>query len=511
MPANFFRTNSRMAALVEIRERTIERAPMGYIKGTERRQSVLLPSTVEEYIEESNPVRALAAFLARLDFVKLGFRRARAAETGRPGYDPRLLMGLFIWGHMNRVRSSRKLERECRRNLEVIWLCENLRPDFKTIADFRKDNGEAIKGVVVEFRLWCLAAELFGKELVAVDGSKFKAVNSKERNYTKTKLKQVIERERAQISQYLEALAQADEAESEEQPLSAEQLKEKIAGIEKYLAGHEELQRELAESGESQVSLSDKDARLMKTAKGSEVSYNVQTVVDSKHKLIAAYEVTNECNDLGQLARMGQQGKEALQVAELTVLADGGYFEGNALKQCEELGITTFVPIPESKEAARLGIFGQDQFYYDKEQDVYLCPQGEQLQYRYTTTDRERNKRIKVYATRACSDCPLRGQCTTSKQGRRIKRWVDQEVIDRLQQRNRGQPELLKQRKLLAEHPFGTIKWAMDQGYFLLKGINKVATETGLTVLSYNLKRVINIMGVAAMINSMETINAWST
>ena len=484
---------------------------MGYIQGQERGQSILFPATVDEYIEEENAVRAIAAFLGRVNFGKLGFVRARAAETGRPGYDPRLLMGLFLWGHMNGVRSSRKLERECRRNLEVMWLCENLRPDFKTIADFRKDNGAGIKGVVVEFRLWCLAAGLFGKELVAVDGSKFKAVNSKERNFTKGKLKQIIERERAKVSEYLEALDQADEAEDDEPELSAAQLKKKIAGIEKYLARHEELERQLAASGESQVSLTDPEAKLMKTAKGSEVSYNVQTVVDSKHKLIAAYEVTNERNDLGQLARMARAGQEALAVEELTVLADGGYFEGNALKECEEAGITTFVPVPKSKEAERLGIFGQDQFRYDAERDVYVCPQGEELQYRHTTRDRERNKAFKVYATAACAACPLRAQCTTSKYGRRIKRWLDQGVIDRLQQRNRGQPQMLKQRKLLAEHPFGTIKRAMDQGYFLLKGIKKVSTETGLTVLSYNLKRVINIMGVEKMIRSLERPNAWST
>ena len=484
---------------------------MGYIKGNERGQSILFPATVDEYIEEQNAVRAIAAFLARVNFAKWGFVRAQAAETGRPGYDPRLLMGLFLWGHMNGVRSSRKLERECRRNLEVMWLCENLRPDFKTIADFRKDNGAGIKGVVVEFRLWCLAAGLYGQELVAVDGSKFKAVNSKERNFTKGKLQQMIARERAKVSEYLAALAQADEAEGEEPELSAAQLQEKIAGLEKYLAQHEKLERQLEASGASQVSLTDPEARLMKTAKGSEVSYNVQTVVDSKHKLIAAYEVTNEGNDLGQLARMAQQGKEALQVERLTALADGGYFEGNALKECEAAGITTFVPVRETKAAERLGIFGQDQFRYDEERDLYVCPQGEQLQWTHTTRDRKRNKQIRIYATKACVDCPLRRQCTSNQKGRQLKRWIDQGVIDRLQQRNRGQPELLKQRKLLSEHPFGTIKRAMNQGYFLLRGIQKVTTEMGLTVLSYNLKRVINIMGVENMIRSFETGNACST
>jgi len=481
---------------------------MSYIKGQERNQSVLFPSTIDEYVAENNAVRAIAAFLGRLDFVKLKFVRGQAAETGRPGYDPRVLMGLFLWGHLNGIRSSRKLERESHRNLEVIWLCENLRPDFKTIADFRKDNGAGIKGVVVEFRLWCMAAGLYGQEMVAVDGSKFKAVNSKERNFTRKKLSQLMARERAKISEYLEAVAEADEAESEEPALSAEQLQEKIAGLERYLAEHEALERQLEASGESQVSLTDPDAKLMKTAQGSEVSYNVQTVVDSKHKLIVAYEVTNERNDLGQLAVMAQQAKEALQVAELTVLADGGYYEGNALKECEQAGVTTYLPPPVSREAKRRGIFEQKQFRYDQQRDLYVCPQGEELRFR--SKKNERGKEFKVYKTKACAGCPLRAQCTTSKYGRKLVRWVDQEVIERLQARNRGRPELLKLRKTLAEHPFGTIKWGMDQGFFLLKGMRKVTTEFGLTVLSYNLKRVINILGVEQMISLLAKTNSCS-
>lgn len=484
---------------------------MSYIKGMARGQSLMFPPTLEEYVEEDNPVRAVAAFLARLDFAKLGFVRGRAAETGRPGYDPRMLMGLYVWGHLNGVRTSRKLEQACRSNVEVMWLTGNLRPDFKTIADFRKDNGKGIKGVLTEFRLWCRAAGLYGSELVAVDGSKFKAVNSRERNFTSKKLKQIIARERAKVSEYLVELAAADEAEGAETKLSAAELKAKIAGIEKYLTQHEKLEQELAASGASQVSLTDPEARLLKTAHGSEVGYNVQAVVDSKHKLIVTYEVTNEGNDLGQLAPMAQQAKEALQVEELTVLADGGYCEGNALKECEEAGITTFVSVPESKEAARRGIFRADKFHYHPERDLYVCPQGEELQHRYTTFDKTRNKELKVYLTAACGACPLRAQCTTSKYGRRLKRWVHQEVIERLQQRNRGRPDLLKLRKTLAEHPFGTIKRTMNQGYFLLRGMKKVTTEAGLTFLSYNLKRVLNIIGVAEMISLMERTNAWST
>ncbi len=486
---------------------------MSYIKGLERSQSLMFPATLEEYVEEDNPVRAVAAFLARLDFVKLGFVRGRAAETGRPGYDPRMLMGLYVWGHLNGVRTSRKLEQACRSHVEVMWLCQNLRPDFKTIADFRKDNGKGIKGVLTEFRLWCREAGLYGSELVVVDGSKFKAVNSRERNFTSKKLQQLIGRERAKVNEYLEALAAADEAEAEgeERKLSAAELKEKIAGIEKYLAAHEQLAAELAASGESQVSLTDPDARLLKTAHGSEVGYNVQAVVDSKHKLIVTYEVTNERNDLGQLAPMAQQAKAALQVEGLTVLADGGYCEGNALKECEEAGLTTYVSVPESKEAERRGVFRADQFHYDPQRDVYGCPQGEELPQRYQTFDKQRHKMMKVYMTAACGACPLRAQCTTSKYGRRLKRWVHQEVIERLQQRNRLRPDLLKLRKTIVEHPFGTIKRTMNQGYFLLRGIKKVTTEAGLSFLSYNLKRVLNIMGVAEMIRTLEMTNAWST
>jgi len=312
-------------------------------------------------------------------------------------------------------------------------------------------------------------------------------------------------RERAKISEYLEAVAEADEAESEEPALSAEQLQEKIAGLERYLAEHEALERQLEASGESQVSLTDPDAKLMKTAQGSEVSYNVQTVVDSKHKLIVAYEVTNERNDLGQLAVMAQQAKEALQVEELTVLADGGYYEGNALKECEQAGVTTYLPQPQSRGR---GIFEQKQFRYDQQRDLYVCPQGEELRFR--SKKNERGKEFKVYKTKACAGCPLRAQCTTSKYGRKLVRWVDQEVIERLQARNRGRPELLKLRKTLAEHPFGTIKWGMDQGFFLLKGMRKVTTEFGLTVLSYNLKRVINILGVEQMISLLAKTNPCS-
>jgi transposase len=479
---------------------------LGYIRGSERGQHILFPSTLDEYVDEGNPVRVIAAFVGALDFAGLGFVRGEAAETGRPGYDPRLLLGLFIWGHLNKVRSSRKLERECGRNLEAMWLMENLRPDFKTIADFRKDNGEPIKQTVVKFRLWCLGEGLYGREMVAVDGSKFKAVNNSERNFTKKKLAQMIERESVGVAEYLKAIEAADQEDAAAAPepqLSGEQLREKLSKLKEQLTKHEQLEQTLKDIGESQISLTDSDARLMKTSKGSEVCYNVQTVVDSKHKLIAAYEVTNQGNDLGQLAQMAQQAKEALGVEILTVLADGGYFDGDTIKECEEAGITAYLPLPQSGAANQRGLFPSQKFTYDEARDLYVCPQGEELTFR--SQEKGSNKKLyRLYRTDACGACPLRAQCTTARRGRKLRRWIHEDVLERLRERIRGQPELLKERKKLAEHPFGTIKRTMDQGYFLMKGTKKVTTETSLTVLAYNLKRVINIMGVEKMIISMQ-------
>lgn len=475
---------------------------MGYIQGSDRRQNLLFPVSLEEYVDENNPVRVIAAFLAALDFRELGFVRGEAAETGRPGYDPRLMMGLYIWGQMNRMRGTRRLERECGRNVEVMWLMENLRPDFKTIADFRKDNSGPIRQVVVKFRLWCMGEGLYGRELVGLDGSKFKAANSRERNYTRKKLAGLIARERAKVEQYLAEMDAVDEEEADDEAApSGDELKEKLARIKDRLREHEELEQEMKAVGAKQISQTDKDARLMTTASGSQVGYNVQMVVDHKHKLIAEYEVTNEGNDHGQLASMGQKAKAALQTDELVLVADSGYFEGENIKQCEAAGITPYLPVPRWQTAEKSGLFGADRFIYDEERDLYTCPQGEELTFR--KIEKREGKQYKIYRTRACAGCPLRLQCTRSKYGRKLRMWADREVVDRLRQRMRERPELMRERKKLCEHPYGTIKRAMGVSYFLLKGKKKVAIETGLAVLAYNLKRVINILGVERMIASL--------
>jgi len=480
---------------------------MSYINGTARGQSVLFPRTLDEYLDENNAVRAIDAFIEYLPFDELGFVRGEPAETGRPGYDPRVLLGIFIWGHLNRVRSSRRLEQECGRNVELMWLSGQLQPDFKTLCRFRQENGEAINQVLVQFRVWCNGAELFGKELVAIDGSKFKAVNSTARNVTQGRLAKLIEREKQAVTEYLAELQAADEREetAPEPKLTATELKQKIATIGEYLKQHEELLQEMKESGEKQRSLTDPEARLMKTAKGMDVCYNVQLAVDSKHKLIASVAVTNEVTDQELLAEMAQQTKAELEVEELTVVADGGYFGGEVIKACEDEKITAYVPVPELGNAQRRGLFTREEFVYDADRDLYVCPQGAELTVMSRTSRKARyRKEFRIYATKQCQGCPLRAQCTTSKYGRRIKRWVHHAVLERLQERMRGHPEMLVLRKALSEHPFGTIKVAMNHDRFLMKGLKHVATEIKLTVLSYNFKRVMSIMGVATMIEKLK-------
>lgn len=483
---------------------------MSYINGTARGQSVMFPLTLDEYLDENNAVRAIAAFIEYLSFGELGFVREAPAETGRPGYDPRTLLGIFIWGHLNGVRSSRRLERECGRNVELMWLSGQLQPDFKTLCRFRQENGAAVKEVLVQFRVWCDGEELFGKELVAIDGSKFKADNSRARNVTQKRLAKLIEREQAAVTQYLadlEAADEADEAAGSEvaTPLTAAELKAKIATIGDYLKQHEELLAEMKAGDESQRSLTDPDSRLMKTAKGMDVCYNVQMAVDSKHKLIVAEEVTNEGGDREQLATMAQAAKAELGVDKLTVVADGGYFASEEIKACEDEKITAYVPMPELGNAQRRGLFTRAEFTYDVERDLYVCPQGAELTVMSRTRKAARNaKEFCVYATRQCAGCPLRAQCTTSKHGRRVKRWVHHEVLERLQARLAAHPEVLRRRKGLAEHPFGTIKVALNHERLLLRGLKSVATEIKLTVLSYNFKRVLSILGAATMIKKFQ-------
>jgi len=455
----------------------------------------------------------IEAFISHLRFEELGFVRGQAAETGRPGYDPRIMLGIYIWGHLNRIRSSRRLERECGRNVELMWLSSLLKPDFKTLCRFRQDNGKAIGKVLVQFRVWCQKADLFGSEIVAIDGSKFKAVNSTRRNMTQNKLTKLIESEKRAVAEYMADLEESDKleeaAEETREKLSAEELKKKIATIGEYLKEHEATLEGMKESGERQISLTDPDARLMKTSKGMDVCYNIQTAVDAKHKLIATVEVTNEVNDQQLLSEMALMAKSDLGVEELTVVADAGYYAHEVIKACEDENVTVYVPIRESKDAEQRGVYPMTKFDYDRERDLYVCPAGENLTpIGHNVRKARYAKTVRIYATSRCRDCRLRLECTRSKYGRKIKRWIHDDVIDRLKKRLVDKPEIQRMRKSIVEHPFGTIKSAMGHDRLLLMGIKNVATEIKLTVLSYNIKRAVSILGAQTMIDKLKTQTA---
>ena len=477
---------------------------MDFIRGASRDQVILFPETVEDYITEDNPVRFIDAFAASLDLAELGFNRASPAETGRPAYDPGDLLRLYLYGYLNRVRSSRMLEREAKVNLEVMWLLGKLTPDFKTIADFRRDNLAAIKQVCREFTLLCRKLKLFGGELVAIDGSKFKAVNNRRRNFNEARLTKAIKAIEEKIDGYLGELDQADAAETdpdEPRPNAAE-LREKIKTLQQRKARYQALKQGLKENGAKQVSLTDGDARSMVMHHGStEVGYNVQTVVDEQHQLIVEHEVTNEPTDHAHLAEMALRAKETLGVENLEVVADMGYYDGAEVKQCAAAGITTYIPKPLTSVNKKRGLFTKQDFTYHEAKDCYRCPAGEDLTYRYESF--EQGRLIRYYTTNKCRDCPLKSKCTTNQRGRRITRWVDEKLLEDMARRVRARPEVMRRRQQLSEPPFGTIKRAFGHSYFLMRGLHKVGAEMSLTVLSYNIKRVINILGVKKMIEAV--------
>jgi transposase len=474
---------------------------LSFIKGTPRSNVLLFPEAIDDYVSGDNPVRFIDAFVDNLDLSQLGFYRTTPAHTGRPAYSPSDLLKLYIYGYINRTRSSRLLERECSRNLELLWLMRKLTPDFKTIADFRKDNALAIKRVCREFTLLCKRLELFGGEFVAIDGSKFKAQNSKRRNFTRERLDKAIKEIDEKINDYLDELDEADEQEAEVNAPTAEQLKEKIEQLRKRKLNHESIQKQLEESGESQISLTDADSRRMKVNQGTDVCYNLQTVVDHKHKLIVEHEVTNQPTDQAQLSKMALRAKQVLEVEELEVVADRGYYDGAEVKKCEEAGITVYVAKQQTSANRKLGLFTKEDFRYDSQKDCYRCPAGKELGYKRDSF--ELGRQIRYYSTNECRTCEIKPQCTRNKRVRRITRWVDEAILERMSERVRVNPQKMKKRKELAEHPYGTMKRGMASGYFLMIGIKKVGAEMSLTVLGYNIKRVMNILGVRKMIEAV--------
>ena len=464
---------------------------MNHRAGLDRSQTLLFPERLEDYIAAENPVRFLDAFVASLDLHVLGFAKARCADTGRPPYDPAVLLKLYLYGYLHRVRSSRMLEAECQRNVEVLWLLGKLAPDFKTIADFRKDNLQPLKAVARQFTLLCRKLELFGGELLAVDGSKFTAVNARDQNFNADKLKDLIERADARLAEYFQQLDAGDAAEPGPAALSKSELARKIAALQERQDWHKELLGELDED-QKQISVTDPDTRKMPTAHGMIVGYNAQVAVDAKHKLIAAADVTNEGSDYQQLANVALEAKANLELSRTEVVADAGYYNASEVSRCVEQQITPFIPKADTSANTARGLYGKSQFKYDAVKNEYACPAGAALTYRFSTY--ELGRELQYYRASGCKTCALKSRCTRNKGNRTITREANEHLMEAMAARMRQQPEKFKLRKTLAEHPFGTIKRWFGYTHFLLKGLAKVQCEWSLTTLAYNLKRVLNLM-----------------
>ena len=471
-----------------------------FLVGADRGQSTLLPECLDEWIDENNPVRAVDAFVDALDLGKLGFEGVVPEVTGRPSYHPSALLKLYIYGYLNRVQSSRRLQRETGRNLEVIWLLGRLVPDDKTIADFRKDNGSAIRKVCAQFVALCRDMGLLTKASVAIDGSKFKAVNNRDRNFTRAKVKRRRAQLEESVARYLSQLDTADLQEpSEALAAKTAHLKEKLAKLESEMQRLAAMEKQMLASPNQQISLTDPDSRSMATSgRGSGVvGYNVQVAVETEHHLIVTHEVTNSGSDRAQLANMGRQAREALGVDKLEAVADRGYYNSTEIKACDDAGVAVTLPKPMTSGAKSDGRFGKQDFVYNAAEDVYRCPAGEKLAYRMTTE--QDGKMMRRYWTNACPNCLLKSKCTTGNE-RRIPRWEHEHVLEAAQKRLDENPQAMRARRETVEHPFGTLKMRMGATHFLMKRLPKVATEMALHVLAYNLTRVMNIVGVKPLL-----------
>jgi transposase len=470
---------------------------MTHIAGFERDQLLLLPEAVDDYVGSDNPVRFIDAFVDGLDLAAAGFARVEAKTTGRPGYAPDDLLKLYIYGYLNRVRSSRRLEAECHRNIEVIWLLRTLKPDFKTIADFRRDNRAAFRAVFRQFVLLCRRLDLYGRELLAVDGTRIKAVNNKDRNFTRSSLRTFIRAADERLEDYLKRL---DEGDVDDGATSGgartKDLAEKIGALREKRGRYSALLAQLERTGEDQISLTDPDSRAMAAHTKVGVGYNIQIAVDAKHKLIVEQAVTNQVVDMGLLKETAEPAREILGVETIDVVADRGYFKSEDIEACEKAGLTPYVPRPQRGASVRRGFFRKDEFRYDAERDAYVCPAGQLLT--PVRHGRLRDlKKIDYGNPKACRDCPLRPRCTNDV--RSVSRLENEDALDRMAERLKARPEILDRRREVVEHPFGSIKQWMYQGAFLMRGLANVRAEFSLTALAHNLRRALNICGVEAM------------
>jgi transposase len=485
-----------------------------YIEGLSRSQTFLLPKTIEEYVETDNPVRFIDVYVSTLDMEKLGFTHSTPQMLGRPSYNPKDLCKLYLYGGLNHIRSSRKLERECKTNLEAMWLLKSLAPDFKTIADFRRDNAGAIRSLFKEFVAFLQELCLYGAQRVTVDGCKLKAVNSQYRAFNQKSLAERIKRMEKSVQHYLEELDAQDEQEtSDEQKLANEIEQTKAFKVNQLAALLDQKEKckqipgSMENSNQKEAALTDPDCRLMMNHGRIEPSYNVQAAVDSKNHLIVDYTITNSPSDLNQLSSVAINAKETLGAEHLDCICDKGYFDFMQIKQCVDNGITPYVAIKKPGRGGSVVVsaeFTADKFIYDKSADVYVCPAGQRLFFSCLTVREGMAMRIYKCKNGVCSACAhFMTKCTKNKTGRKIWRWMYEEVIDEMRDRVRWHPEVMAERKNVAEHPFGTIKRAFGAPFLLLKGLRKVSGEVGLLLLSYNLRRALNILGVEALIGAL--------
>jgi len=467
-----------------------------FVEGEDRSQSTLFPEHLDDYIAEDNPVRVIDVFVDELDLSKLGFEGMEPEVTVRPAYHPASVLKIYIYGYLNRIQSSRRLERETQRNVELIWLTGRLTPDFKTIADFRRDNGKAIRNVCREFILLCRDLKLFSEAIVAIDGSKFKAVNNRDKNFTDRKLKARMQQLEESIARYMTELDRADREPALVTEARVEHIKEKMETVKKQMRELKHIGKQMSQTQDGQISLTDPDARSMATSgRGTGmVGYNVQTAVDTKHHLIVAHEVTNSGHDRDQLSSMAHQARDAIGKDTLTVFADRGYYKGEQILDCEQAGIKTLVPKPQTSGNKAAGLFDKADFRYIPSKNEYRCPAGERAIWRFASVERG-GMVLHKYWSSACPRCPIRSQCTTSVY-RRIARWEHEDVLDAMQRRLNRTPQAARIRRRTAEHPFGTLKAWMGATHFLTKTIPRVSTEMSLHVLAYNMKRAMQILGI---------------
>ena len=473
---------------------------MGHITGVCRHQTSLFPARLDDVVGADHPVRVIDAFVDILDLTSLGFTNVTSAATGRPGYRPGDLLKLYIYGYLNQIRSSRRLEREAVRNVEVLWLIGQVSPSFKTIADFRKDHPSAIVRVCRAFVGFCRGQKLMGGTVVAVDGSKVEAVASRKSVITPKGLKKALDELDRKIAAYLHDLEEADRAEDAAPSPTPVAVGQVLEALRQRRAEVQAQAEALTEEELSQRVTSEPEARLMRTARhGHQVAYNAQIAVDAEHGLIAAFDLVNDCNDQRQLEPMAKQAQAELEAEHLTVLADAGYSNGEQATACAAAGITAAVPRPRTVNTTGSEFFSRDAFSYDPETDVWTCPAGAEMKHRDTCT----TQRQKRYATDACASCGLKARCT--KAARRIvTRSLDEEARSAMHRRTVDDSTLMKRRRELAEHPFGTMKGMMGTPRFLVRGLAKAKAELALVVLSFNLKRSLTILGVEALLAALQ-------